>query len=306
MKVYLSEPIAPSAYARLAAECEIVDNFDAPEELDGIIVRRALVTRDVISRAKKLKIISMHGVGLDTIDLAAAREFGVKVTNVPGQSAESVAELAVSFMLALARKHKAINNGLCSGRFAKFGADGLMGEELYGKKLGLVGGGHIASRVAEIMGAAFHTQNYCYDPGKTAGRLRAMGCQKVDTLEELFAGMDLISIHVPLLPSTRSMINAGVLRAANPNLILVNTARGGIVDEEALYSALVSGQIRAAASDVFAHEPPAADEPLLSLDNFIATLHVGGSTPEALDRVSNAAVDNLLAALRSVPQKRAV
>lgn len=306
MKVYLSEPIAPSAYRRLTAECEIVDNFDHPEELDGIIVRRAVVTREIIRRAEKLKIISMHGVGLDTIDLAAAREYGIKVTNVPGQSAESVAELAVSFILALARRHKAINNGMCAGTFSKFGAVGLMGTEVYGKKMGFVGGGRIAGRTAAIMGAAFHTQNYCYDTGKTAEQLQELGYKKVNTLEELFAQMDFVSIHVPLLPSTQGLINAEVLRHANPNLILVNTSRGGIVDEDALYHALTSGQIRAAASDVFAHEPPDKDEPLLHLDNFIATLHVGGSTDDALDRVSNAAVDNLLQALHNAPQKYAV
>lgn len=305
MTVYLSEPIAASAYQRLAAECEIVNNFDHPEQLDGILIRRVKVTRDIISRAENLKIISMHGVGLDTIDLAAAREYGVRVTNVPGQNAESVAELAVSFMLALARKEKAINDGLCVGKYQRIGVDGLIGTEMYGKKVGFVGGGHVASRTAEILNAAFRTRNYCYDPGKTEQELAAVGCKKVETVAELFEQMDFVSIHVPLLPSTRDMINADIFRRANPNLILVNTSRGGVVNEDDLYTALTTGQIQAAASDVFTQEPPAEDSPLLRLDNFIATMHVGGSTKEALERVSNAAVDNLLNALHCMMQRQA-
>lgn len=297
MQCYLSEPIAPGAYKRLAARCEIVDDFDHPEQLDAIIVRRARVTGDVIRHATKLKIISMHGVGLDTIDVAAARACGVPVVNVPGESAESVAELAVSFMLALARKHKSIDRGLREGRFSHFGDPAMMGTEVFGKRVGLVGGGRIACRIAHIMSCAFSAECLCYDPAKPAANLAERGMQKVETLAELFAEADFVSVNVPLLPSTRNMIDTQVLAAANPNLILVNTARGGIVDEDALYQALVEGRIRAAASDVFASEPPAPESPLLALDNFIATLHVGGSTDEALERVSNAAVDHVFEAL---------
>lgn len=297
MKCYLSEPIAQSAYERLASRCEIVDTFDHPEQLDAIIVRRARVTGDVIRRATRLKIISMHGVGLDTIDVSCARACGVPVVNVPGESAESVAELAVSFMLALARRHKTIDRGLRSGSFSHFGDPAMMGTEVFGKRVGLVGGGRIATHIAQIMSSAFSAECLCYDPTKSAPELAARGMRKVDDLAELFAQADFVSVNMPLLPSTRNMINAEVLAAANPQLILVNTARGGIVDEDALYEALVHGRIRAAASDVFASEPPSPESPLLNLDNFIATLHVGGSTTEALERVSNAAVDHVLEAL---------
>lgn len=297
MKVYLSEHIAPSAYERLRERFEIVDNFDCPEELDAIIVRRAHVTRDIIERAKKLKIISMHGVGLDTIDLDAAAERGVPVLNVPGESAESVAELAVAYIMALSRKLKAIDRGLSEGRFHHFGETALIGTELSGKKLGLVGAGHIASRVAAIMQAAFACQVYCYNPRKSTEQLAALGYQKVETLEELFHEMDIVSIHVPLTESTRNLISTSVFQNANPRLLLVNTSRGGIVDKKALCQALLHGQIKAAASDVFVSEPPEKEEPLLHLDNFIGTLHIGGSTDEALERVSNKAVDHVIEAL---------
>lgn len=297
MTVYLSEHIAPSAYKRLASHFTIVDNFDHPEDLDAIIVRRAHVTGDVIDRAKKLKIISMHGVGLDTIDVEAAQSHGVPVMNVPGGSAESVAELAVTYLMALSRKLLPIDRGLREGRYHHFGETSLIGTELYGKKLGLVGAGHIAGRVAEIMRGAFLCDVWCWNPHKNAEQLAAMGYKKMDTLEQLFHDMDMVSIHIPLTDSTRDLISYPVFENANPSLLLANTSRGGVVDEGALYDALTTGKIRAAASDVFVSEPPAKDAPLLTLDNFIATLHIGGSTNEALNRVSNAAVDHVMEVL---------
>ncbi len=139
MKIYLSEHIAQSARERLEERFEIVDNFEHPEELDGIIVRRARVTRDIIERAGKLKVICMHGVGLDTIDVEAAKERGIPVTRVPGGSMESVAELAVTFMLALGRKLKYIDQGMRKGVFDHFGMAEMAGNEVYRKKVGLVG-----------------------------------------------------------------------------------------------------------------------------------------------------------------------
>lgn len=294
MNVYLSENIAPSAERRLAARCTIVDTFDRAEELDAIIVRRAHVSREVIERAKKLKVISMHGVGLDTIDVDAAREHGVPVVNVPSASTESVAELAVAYLMALSRKLLPIDRGLREGRYRHFGEPGLVGTELFGKKLGLVGSGRIAARVSEIMRAAFSCDIWCWNPRKSAAQLAEMGYKKADSLESLFHDMDLVSVHVPLTEDTHGLIGASVFARANPALLLANTSRGGVVDEDALYNALSAGKIRAAASDVFVCEPPAKDAPLLTLDNFIATLHVGGSTDEALERVSNAAVDHVL------------
>ena len=167
MKIYLSEHIAPSARERLEERFEIVDNFEHPEELYGIIVRRARVTRDIIERAKKLKVICMHGVGLDTIDLEAAKEHGIPVTRVSGGSIESVAELAVTFMLTLSRKLKYIDQGMRQGAFDHFGMAEMVGNEIYGKKVGLIGCGHIGSRVGEIMKNAFSAKLYCYAPSKT-------------------------------------------------------------------------------------------------------------------------------------------
>lgn len=139
MEVYLSEHIAPSAYARLARHFEIVDNFDHPERLAAMVIRRAVVPRSVIARAPNLKVIAMHGVSRDTIDTAAAAEFGVPVPNVPGLGAPAVAELAVADLLALNRQLKFVNNGLCAGRFDHFGAEEFVCHEMTGRTLGLVG-----------------------------------------------------------------------------------------------------------------------------------------------------------------------
>lgn len=294
MKVYLSENIAPSAYKRLKEQYEIVDNFEEPELLDAIIVRRAYVSRDIIERAKRLKVISMHGVGVDTIDVEAASEYGIPVVNVPGESAESVAELALSFMLALSRKIKYVNIALGNGALKQFGAKEITGNEIYGKTLGLVGGGRIAQQLANMARAAFSMKVYCYDPFLPKEALESKGFIKTDSLKELFRICDFVSVHVPLCDTTKNLIGEDVLSFANPDLILVNTARGGIVDEKALYQALIHKRIRAAGSDVFEEEVPEKENPLLHLDNFIATLHVGGSTEEALERVSNKAVDHVL------------
>lgn len=298
-KVYLSEYIAPRARRTLEKRCEVVDSFDHPEELDAIIVRRAHVTKDIIDRSPKLKCISMHGVGTDTIDVAEAKKMGVPVVNVPGASAESVAELAIALMLGVSRKIKYIDRGLQNGAFDRFGRQDMVGHEVYGKTLGLVGSGHIAQRVAGIAKAAFHMDVRCYNPREDAATLQKKGFSKADTLEELFGTCDFVSIHVPLTKETENMIDRKVLYAAKPGLILVNTARGGIVDEEALLDALQDGTLAGAGFDVFKEEIPSKDDPLLHLDNFIATLHIGGSTEEALDRVSEAAVDHVLEALAS-------
>lgn len=297
MNIYLSEYIAPSARRRIEAKCAIVDTFDHPEQLDGIIVRRAEVTGDILRRASKLRVVSMHGVGLDHIDVNTAKQLGIPVTNVPGQSAQSVAELAVSMMLALSRKLKYINSCVEAGKLTSFGETQTIGHEIWGKRIALVGSGHIAQRVATIMRLAFGCTILCYNPHKSARELADLGMTKIDTLDDLFAAADVVSVHVPLNHETEGMIGQRALAHAKPGLLLVNTARGGIVDEQALYHALCQGRIAGAACDVFTDGIPDPETPLLHLPNFISTLHIGGSTEEALERVGNKAVDNLFAGL---------
>lgn len=291
--VYLSEVLADSAYQRLTDKYNIVSDFSQPEKIDGIITRKIAITREILSRTVNCKIVANHGTGTDQIDLIAAKEFGIPVVSAPGLNAKSVAELAMGFIIALSYKMKFSDSGMQQGKFARFGLPELQGTEVSEKKLGLIGSGYTAKELSRMMMAAFSCKVYCYNPGKTQEQLNEMGFSKVEKAEDLLAECDFVSVHAPLNNQTKNLINAEVLKKANPNLILVNTARGGIINEDDLYEALVSGKIKAAACDVFTAEPPAKENKLLSLPNFIGTLHVGGSTAEALERVSNKTVDNI-------------
>lgn len=297
MKIYLNENIAKSAYNRLAERAKIVTNFEHPEELDAIMVRRVHVTREIIEKAVNLKVISMHGIGRDTIDVEAAKEHGIPVPNVPNQSMESVAELAVAQIMVLSRNMKKANIGICQSRYNSHAPIELIGNDIYGKTLGMVGIGRISLRIAEMMSAAFHVNLIGYDPFISKEKAGSLGIKKIDTVQELFSNSDYVNISVPLIDSTRNLISSSIFDGANPNLIMVNTSRGGIVDEKALYDALTNGKIKAAASDVFLSEPPKKNNPLVSLENFVATPHIGGNTKECLERVGNAAVDNLFAVI---------
>ncbi len=295
--VYLNEHISPNAVNRLKKHVRVVDNFDHPEEIDAIIVRQQYATKEIIDQVKNCKLIQMHGVGLERVDLEAAKNAGIPVKNTPGGNARSVAELSVGLMLALSRKINYIYEGIKKGKFTRFGMPETEGNEIYGKVLGLVGGGQIARLTAGIMTAAFGAKVLVYDPFLDEEKCKEFGFEKIATLNELFSKSDFISIHVPLLDSTKHMINKEVLESSKPGLILINTARGGIVEENDLYEALVSGKVKAAGMDVFEEQPPKADNPLFTLDNFIGTLHIGGSTAEALERNGKIVVDNIFAAL---------
>lgn len=292
--VYLNESISEKAETLLRSKYDVVNNYDNIENINAIITRKEVVNRDIMCRAKNLKIVSDHGTGTDQIDLVAAKELGIKVTNTPGLNAQSVAELAVGFFIALNYKIKKCHTGMEAGTFEKFGLPELNGNEISGKKLGIIGSGYIAKKLSLIMRTAFSAEIYCYNPHKTKEELLEIGFKKIETLEEFFSKMDFISIHAPLTSETKNLVNEKILSCANPNLILVNTSRGGIVNEKDLYNALVSKKIKGAALDVFEMEPPSKENPLLHLENFLGTLHVGGSTQEALDRVGLATVQNII------------
>ena len=304
MKVYLNDPIALSAVERLKKHVELVDSFDHPEELDAIIVRQQYCPGDVIRKATRCKLIQQHGVGLDRIDLQAAKEARIPVKNTPGSNARSVAEYAVAMMLELSRKVNVIDKKTRAGRLPRFGMPETVGVEMSGKKLGLVGSGHIAHEVAQIARDGFRMEVFCYNPHRTPEEIRSFGFQPVTDLNELFRICDYVSLHCLLTEETRHMIDTEVLHQANPRLILVNTARGGLVDERALYAALTEGRIAAAGLDVFEEQPPSVDNPLFGLDSFLAGMHVAGSTHEALERTGHAVVDAVFRALGIKEQRK--
>ena len=292
MIVYLSELVSPSVLERLKKHVEVVDTFDRIEEIDAMLIRKQVVSRQIMEKAKKLKIISRHGVGCDMIDMEAAKELGIKVVNLPGANALSVAELAVSFMLALARKLKMADTGLQQGAFKTFAPKETIGIDTYGKTLALIGTGNIAQHVASMM-SGFNMRVIAYSPHLTDEKAAQLGFERYDNIDDMLSEADYINVSVPLMDSTRNLINEESFKKMKKTAILVNTARGGIVNEQALYNALVNHQIWGAASDVFMEEPPKMDNPLLTLDNFIATPHLGSSTYECMERCGNMAVDNI-------------
>ncbi len=245
---------------------------------DGIIVGADLVTRKVIEKAEKLKIICKHGVGVDNIDLEAATEKGILVTTGVGSNTTAVAELTVALLLSMARNIPNSNNDIKSGKWIR-----CVGTELYGKTAGIIGLGRIGKEVAKNL-RGLEMKVIAFEPVKDEKFAKENKIEFVD-LKTLLTQSDIISLHVPLVQKTRNIINSDTIRLMKPNVFLVNTARGGLVDEEALYSALKSKRIAGAAIDTFILEPPFGSK-LLELPNVIATPHIGAYTHEAINEMS--------------------
>lgn len=297
MKVYLNDPIAPSARKRLEKHVQVVNYFDQPEEMDAVIVRQQYCTADVNRRMKKCRLIQQHGVGLDRIDVKAAEECGIPVKNTPGSNARSVAEYTIGMMLDLSRKITWVDKKTRAGELTRFGMPETVGIQMSGKKLGVVGSGHIAQEVSQIAKDGFRMEIFCFNPFETKEKIESLGMHAVSDLKDLFRICDYVSLHCLLTEDTVHMISGEVLENANPGLILVNTARGKLIDEKALYDALITKKIAGAGLDVFEEEPPSGDNPLLKLDNFLAGMHVAGSTLEAMEFTGNKVVDNVFNAL---------
>ena len=255
---------------------EIIGGYDA------IAVRSATkVNAEIIEAAKNLKVIGRAGVGVDNVDLAAATKRGIVVMNTPGGSTVTVAELAVAMMLSMSRFLPQATASVKGGKWEK---KKFQGREMMGKTLGVIGIGNIGSVVVERC-IGMKMKVVAYDPFISEEAARRLGAQLV-TLEELYKQADYISIHVPLTDQTRNLLNKETLAKLKKGVFLVNCARGGIVDEAALAEALQSGHVGGAGFDVFATEPVPADNPLLKLDNFICTPHIGASTDEAQANVA--------------------
>lgn len=247
----------------------------------GIIVRsKPLVTRRVIEVADNLIVIGRAGVGVDNIDVEAAKQKGIEVITVPEATTESVAELAVGLMLAVARKIAYSDREIRRGLWPKKHA---MGIELHGKTLGVIGAGRIGSAVARIAKLGLGMNIVYYDRIRNPRIEEELEARYVE-LDKLVEISDVISIHVPLTPETTHMINETLLRKMKRTAILINTARGAVVDTNALVKALQEGWIAGAGLDVFEEEPLPKDHPLTKLDNVVLTSHIGASTYEAQER----------------------
>ena len=298
MKVYLSEIIHDEAIKKISEEAEIVSDFNSIEEIDAIILRTLKVTREMMEKAKNLKVIGKHGIGYDSIDIDAAKELGIKVVYTPTANIQSVAELIVSLMSNASRNICDAYSQIRNSALATIAPRDLIGVELSGKTLGLIGAGNIARTAAGILQKRVRHEECSVMTSIWIRNSAQRGTWKnADELDDLLSRSDFVSISLPLTDETRGMIGEKELDACKGNCILVNTARGGIVDEKALYQALKNGKIRAAACDVFLSEPPNAENPLTQLKNFIATPHIGASTEEAMYRMGMTVVEDVLAVL---------
>jgi D-3-phosphoglycerate dehydrogenase len=281
-KILISDPIFDEGVKLLEQEGYIVTRaWDLPKaeligiigEYDALIVRSATkVNADFITKAKKLKVIGRAGDGLDNIDIKQAEKQGITVVNTPHEASVSVAELAIGHMLALARN---IVEGTVTLREGKWVKEELMGTEVNGKTLGIIGCGSIGREVKKLatcLGMNVLTVDVCVSG-------------EFVPLDEMLPRADFISIHVPLTPHTKHLLSTKEFAKMKDGVMLINCSRGGIVDEEALYQALVQGKVKAAALDVFEQEPP-RNSKLLTLRNVYGTPHVGAQTIEAQLRTS--------------------
>jgi len=252
------------------------------KDADGLIVRSGTkVTAEVIAAAERLKIVGRAGSGLDNVDTVAATRRGIVVMNTPGGNTVTTAEHTMAMIFAMIRR---IPQATASTKAGKWEKEKFMGVELYNKTLGIVGMGQIGGYLTKLaLGVGM--QVVAYDPYLAEERAQKMGVTMVQ-LDELFHRADIISVHTPLTPETKSLINTQAIAKMKPGVMIANCARGGIVNESDLYQALKEKRIAAAAFDVFEQEPVKSDHPLLTLDNFICSPHIGASTTEAQENVA--------------------
>jgi D-3-phosphoglycerate dehydrogenase len=289
-KVLIADELSPRAleiFRQRGVEVDLKTGLKKPEllkiiaEYDGLAVRSATkADKDVIAAASRLQVIGRAGIGVDNIDIPAATARGVVVMNTPFGNSITTAEHAIALLFASARQIGAADASTQAGKWEK---NRFMGVELYAKVLGLIGCGNIGALVAE-RALALKMKVIAYDPFLTPERAVKLGVEKVE-LDELLASADAITLHTPLTDRTRNILSAEAIAKTKKGVIIVNAARGGLVDEAALRAALESGHVAAAGFDVFSTEP-AKENPLFGAPNFIATPHLGASTNEAQENVA--------------------
>lgn len=304
--VLVIDPIDPAAERQLAQTARLIrpEGLDPPQlrvaigTASGAIVRTTPLPRAVLSAANQLRVIAKHGVGVDAIDVAYATERGIVVARASGANAAAVAEFAIAAILLTLKpivsgskwlRHAALEGPLVVAAERA----GLVGHEISSQLIGVVGWGQIGRRVASAVEALGGTV-LVYDPPAQMESSPAEGVRFADDLFELLRLADVVTVHVPLTSSTSSLIGARELALMKSTAALINTSRGGVVDEAALASAITQRRLRAAVIDVFEHEPPGKEHPLFALDDVICTPHIAGITAEALRRMAAAAVAAVL------------
>jgi D-3-phosphoglycerate dehydrogenase len=298
-KVLLYEPMHEEGITLLEEKCDVVFPDSLEEEnligrardADAIIIRaKGAVTKNLIHSSSRLKVIGRHGVGLENIDLLAAKERGIEVVYTPMANTESVAEQFVALTLVLAKQLRLADMALRAGNWnARYE---LLGRELHGKTLGVVGFGRIGKQTARICRNGFGMSVLYYDAIDFPEAEQELHAKRVD-LQHLFRQADFISINLPLLPRTRGIINADLLKLMKPTAFLVNMARGPVWNEADVVTALKENWIAGVGSDVYEAEPASAENPLFTMDNFVGSPHMAAHTEEGMMRMSMVSRDIL-------------
>lgn len=302
-KIWLQIEPHPKVFEFLKGRAEIIGPFVRPsegdllsevEDADAVLAGTEFpATRETMQRAVRLKAICRFGIGYDTVDVEAATELGICVTNTPDAPTIAVSEFTFGLMINVTRKIRLADRLIRDGGWL---SPSLSGTDLHGKTLGLIGMGRIGSRVAKIA-HAFEMHVVVFDPYLDAARAREAGVDLVSDLSGLLRRSDIVSVHVPLTAETEGMLGAAEFAAMKKGSILLNVSRGPIVREDDLYEALAGGHIAGAGIDVWSEEPPDPDNPLLALDNIVAAPHAAGMTIEGRGRSNPAAARQALQVL---------
>ena len=301
MKTFLCEYIHPEARKELEAFSEIVSEWERLPECDAAINRNLQMTRDVLNFAKNMKVIAVHGTGMDGVDLDAAKEFGIKVFNTPYRNAASVAELNIALMLMAARKVAQIQKNIAEG--ASFAdpavVSGLQGRELGGKTVAFLGVGEIAKKTIKICKYGFDMHCIGWSRSLTKEKAKELGIEYADSIPEAVKNADFVVLGMALNEGTRGIIGEKELAGMKRGTILINTTRGAVIDETVLLHALMPQEdngmphLFAAGLDVVTEEPITKGHPLYQLPNVVLTPHIGANTEEALYRVGMACVEGI-------------
>jgi D-3-phosphoglycerate dehydrogenase len=300
-KVLVKEKIGDSGVALLREHFDVDLGLDWSDEqlaerigaYDGIVIRSATkLTAELIGRATKLKAVGRAGVGVDNVDVAAATQRGIVVANAPESNVVTAAEHTMALLLALARNVPQAYASLIAGKWDRSKYSGV---ELYEKTIGILGFGRIGQLVAQ-RARGFGMRVLAFDPFVSAERYRELGVEKADSVDDLYAQADFITIHLPKTPETEGFIDAAAFAKMRDGVRILNVARGGLIDDAALQDALDSGKVAGAAIDVFAKEPT-TEHPLFGYANVVVTPHLGASTAEATDRAGYQSAEQVVAAL---------
>ena len=301
--IVLAGPTHPDGVANLEREARVVQCDEETEtpfvaaaaEADGILFRtRPRCTESLMAACKRLKVVGRHGVGLDTVDLAAATRLGVAVVHAPGSNSQAVAEHALMLMLMCAKRALQIDRWTRAGDWRARGGGNI---ELGGRTLGIVGVGNIGRRVAAFA-AALGMRVLGHDPSVPDDELRRRGVEPQPSLEAMLPQVDVLTCHTPLTDETRGLIGERALGLMKKGAIFINTSRGPVQQERALFEALTRGHLAAAGLDVFEEEPSSPDNPLFNLDNVVVSSHVAGVTAEAHRTASLQVTSEMLRVLR--------